>query len=77
LLGVIVYSSAVLWIFYKGIKLVRLRPDAAQVILPLLAGLAGFLLVNASNPYLSKFDYLWTIFLPVGAINAYKTGRCV
>ena len=77
LLGVIIYSSAVLWIFYKGIKLVRLRPDAAQVILPLLAGLAGFLLVNASNPYLSKFDYLWTIFLPVGAINAYKTGRCV
>jgi len=77
LLGVIIYSSAVLWVFYAGIKLVRLRPGAAQVILPLLAGLAGFLLVNATNPYLWKFDYLWTIFLPVAAINAYKTGRCI
>jgi O-antigen ligase len=75
LLGVIIYSSAVLWIFYKGIRLVRVRPDAGQVILPLLAGLAGFLLANATNPYLSKFDYLWTIFLPVAAINAYTTGR--
>ena len=77
LLGLIIYSSAVLWVFYAGIKLVRLRPGTTQVILPLLAGLAGFLLINATNPYLWKFDYLWTIFLPVAAINAYKTGRCI
>jgi O-antigen ligase len=73
LLGFIIYSSAVLWIFYAGLKIVRLRPDAAQIILPLLAGLAGLLLVNITNPYLFKFDYLWTIFLPVAAINAYRT----
>jgi O-antigen ligase len=75
LLGFAVYSAAVLWIFYAGINIVRRRQEAAQVILPLLAGLAGFLLVNATNPYLSKFDYLWTIFLPVAAINAYKTEK--
>jgi hypothetical protein len=76
LLGFTFYFAAVLWIFFAGINTVRRRPEAAQVILPLLAGVAGFLLVNATNPYLSKFDYLWTIFLPVAAINAYKTEKC-
>lgn len=75
IVGVIVYSSAVIWIFITGLRIVRRQPDAVQVILPLLAGLAGFLLVNATNPYLSKFDYLWTIFLPVAAINSYGTKR--
>lgn len=77
LLGFIVYSAAVLWIFRAGIRIVRRRPESAQVILPLLAGAAGFLLANATNPYLSKFDYLWTIFLPVAAINAYKTQKWI
>ena len=67
LLGIIIYSSAVLWILYKGIKLVRLQPDAAQVILPLLAGLAGFLFVNATNPYLLKLDYLLDNFSASGS----------
>lgn len=72
LLGVFVYSLAVLWVFYAGLRIVRHKPEAAQVVLPLIAGLAGFLIVNATNPYLSKFDFLWTIFLPVAAINSYS-----
>lgn len=75
LLGFIAYSAAVMWIFYKGIHIVRQQPEAAQLVLPLLVGLAGFLLVNGTNPYLSKFDYLWTIFLPVAAINVYRVGK--
>ncbi|MCO6439696.1 MAG: hypothetical protein J5I81_01150 [Nitrococcus mobilis] len=72
LLGLLIYSAAILWIFYAGIRIVRFRKEAAVVIIPLLAGLAGFLLINATNPYLQKFDYLWTIFLPVAAINVYR-----
>jgi hypothetical protein len=71
LIGLIVYSSAVLWIFVKSIRLVRTNPESAAMLLPLLVGLACFLIANATNPYLAKFDYLWTIFLPVGILNAY------
>ncbi|MGI9234477.1 MAG: hypothetical protein ACR2RD_12650 [Woeseiaceae bacterium] len=75
LLGFIAYTAAVMWIFYTGVHIVRQRPEAAHLVLPLLVGLAGFLLVNGTNPYLSKFDYLWTIFLPIAAINVYRVGR--
>jgi hypothetical protein len=69
--GMLIYGSAVLWIYWTGIRIVRLLPEAGTVILPLLAGLAGFLIANGTNPYLAKFDYLWVIFLPVAALNAY------
>lgn len=74
IVGISIYTSAVAWIFWSGIKIVRRNPQLSHIILPLLTGLAGFLIVNATNPYLGKFDYLWTIFLPVAAINAYRTG---
>jgi hypothetical protein len=73
IVGVFIYTFAVAWVFVTGIIIVRRLPQAAPVILPLLAALAGFLVVNATNPYLGKFDYLWTLFLPVAAINAYRT----
>jgi O-antigen ligase len=75
LIGFLIYAFAVAWIFVAGLKIVRAHPDSAQIILPLLAGLAGILLVNATNPYLTKFDYMWTIFLPVAAINVYRVGK--
>lgn len=71
LVGSLVYASALLWMFVKSIRLVRVRPEAAAMLLPLLVGLTGFLIANATNPYLAKFDYLWTIFLPIGILNAY------
>lgn len=75
IVGICIYTAAVLWVFVSGISIVRKMPQAAPVLLPLLAALAGFLIVNATNPYLGKFDYLWTLFLPVAAINSYRTGR--
>lgn len=71
LVGILIYSGGVLWIFWMGILTVRRLPQSATVILPLLSGLAGFLIANATNPYLAKFDYLWVIFLPIAAINVY------
>jgi O-antigen ligase len=71
LIGSIIYFSALLWTFIKSIRFVRTNPKSSAMILPLLVGLTCFLIANATNPYLAKFDYLWTIFLPVGILNAY------
>ena len=71
LIGSLIYLSALLWTFIKSIRVVRTNPKSAAMILPLLVGLTCLLIANATNPYLAKFDYLWTIFLPVGILNAY------
>lgn len=71
LLGMFVYASALVWLYVQSIRIVRQRSDAALLLLPLLVGLTNFLIMNATNPYLAKFDYLWVIFLPVAIVNSY------
>jgi len=71
LIGSVIYFSALLWTFINSICVVRTNPESAAMILPLLVGLTCFLIANATNPYLAKFDYLWTLFLPTGILNAY------
>lgn len=71
LIGIIIYSSAVLWIFIKGISIMRTIPESAGLLVPCLSGLSCFLVANATNPYLGSFDYLWVIFLPVAILNTY------
>jgi hypothetical protein len=34
-----------------------------------------YLIGNATNPYLEKFDYIWVIFLPVALINFWLLGK--
>jgi len=72
IIGTLIYSAAIGWVYIAGIRLVRRLPEAGAVILPLLVGMAGFLIANGTNPYLAKFDYLWVIFLPIAAINVYR-----
>lgn len=69
IVGMLIYGSAVTWLMYQMIRLSRKYADLAVLMFPLLVGLICFLLANATNPYLSKFDYLWTLFLPVGLVN--------
>lgn len=69
ILGMLVYGSAVTWLMYQMVRLSRKYADLAVLMFPALVGLVCFLMANATNPYLSKFDYLWTIFLPVGLVN--------
>ncbi|PEN43548.1 hypothetical protein CN540_31255 [Bacillus toyonensis] len=69
LVGIISYACGLLWIFIQGIRMIRVGKIESIMITPLLVGLACFLLANASNPYLSKYDYLWVIFLPIAYIN--------
>lgn len=57
-------------IFYEGIKIIKNSGD--YLMIGLLAALFSFLIANATNPFLSSFDYLWTLFLPIAYINVVK-----
>lgn len=71
--GMCIYGGSILWIYYKSIKIMRSKESLAIFMLaPQIVGLTCFLIVNASNPYLAKFDYLWTVFLPIATINVFS-----
>jgi hypothetical protein len=70
LIGVIIYTGSIFWIITKGIQIARNSSYNAAILLPFICTLIAFLLANATNPYLAKFDYLWVIFIPVGIMNA-------
>ncbi|NDP28058.1 MAG: hypothetical protein GZ087_11620 [Flavobacterium sp.] len=72
IVGIIVYGSSVFWIIYQSVIICRKNKLYTVYLIPQIVALICFLLVNASNPYLSKFDYLWTIFLPLATLNAIK-----
>jgi len=69
LIGFLAYSSGIIWMFWKGVSMIRYGHFLGIQILPVLVGTACFLVGNATNPYLSKFDYMWVIFLPLAFIN--------
>ena len=71
LIGFVLYASGVVWIFWMGVRMIRLGHALGIQILPVLTGTACFLIGNATNPYLGKYDYIWVIFLPVAFINLY------
>lgn len=73
--GIIIYTSSVFWILISSIKIMKKVTESIIVLLPLNIGLICFLLINASNPYLEKFDFLWVLFLPVYVINYFKTRK--
>jgi hypothetical protein len=75
ILGFLAYASAVVWIFIMGVKILRLGDEFSLYMLPLLVGFSCFLIGNASNPYLEKYDYIWVIFLPVAFINFWLLNR--
>lgn len=75
LLGFAIYSAGVLWIYRMGLKLIRSGDALGFYVLPVLSGMTCFLIANATNPYLAKFDCLWVIFLPVGLINYWLLSR--
>ncbi len=67
--GFTIHASFVFWIFSRLIFFSKESVLNAYKLIPLSSGLLGFLAANATNPYITKFDFLWTIFLPLGYIN--------
>jgi hypothetical protein len=69
LVGITLYAGAVLWIYLTGIRMIRAGHRFSSYVVPVLTGMTSFLIANATNPYLAKYDYLWVIFLPVAVVN--------
>jgi hypothetical protein len=69
LVGFLAYSAAVVWIYVEGWRVIQRGGAVASYMLAVLVGLSCFLIGNATNPYLEKYDLMWVIFLPVAVIN--------
>ena len=76
IIGFLVYSSGVAWIIWTGIRVARSWRDPGRFMVPLLTGMVCFLIANVSNPYLAKYDYMWTLFLPIACINYWLLTEC-
>ena len=75
LLGFLAYASGMVWIYWMGIRMIRSGDTIGLYMLPVLVGMSCFLIGNATNPYLGKYDYIWVIFLPVAFINCWLLQR--
>lgn len=75
LLGIVIYGGSIFWLNYKMVVISRKNANYAALFFPLQVALICFLIANATNPYLGKFDYLWTIFLPLGLVNYAMSNR--
>lgn len=74
LLGLLWFSAGVVYVLIELVRLVGRRgvPETERLYIAcFLAGLVAFLIANATNPYLAKFDYMWTLFIPLAFIRLY------
>lgn len=69
LAGLLAYAALIGWLILQMVRIVRAGGEHARTMLPLLVGLLAFLAANATNPYLLKFDFMWTLFLPLALVN--------
>jgi len=70
-IGVLLYAAGPLWIALHSRAAARAGWHGAPYALAVMVGSASFLIANATNPYLEKYDYLWVVFLPVAFVNAW------
>jgi len=75
LVGLVLYAVGVSWIYVEGIRVIRKGSLLSPLMVSILTGTSTFLIANATNPYLEKFDYVWTIFLPLAVVNASLLNR--
>jgi hypothetical protein len=69
IVGVVSYSAAVFWLSRRALKVAAHGGTAGGMTWPVLVGMYGMLIANATNPYLERFDGLWAIFWLVAVVN--------
>lgn len=69
ILGSLVQYITYGWILVKGLKIVKGNYRFAEYLIPPIVAFAAMGIINATNPYLAKFDFLWTFFLPIIILN--------
>lgn len=71
IIGFSVYIGQIIWIIIMSIKIMKFDNELRFYIYPVIVGTVSFLIANATNPYLGKYDYLWVLFLPLAIINTW------
>ena len=71
IVGVVAYGSGLLWMFITARRIAATGWSQAPYLISTLVGLSSFLLANATNPYLEKYDSIWVLFMPVAFINVW------
>ena len=69
LVGFFIYLMGILFIIYTLIRRVKFVGRNSMEFC-FLSGFISFMIANATNPYLLKFDYMWLIFIPLGIANS-------
>jgi len=69
IVGVLIYATAVGNIIRRTASVAKATVELRPWAIPVLAGMASFLIAQATNPYLLNFDSMWVIFLPVALLN--------
>ena len=69
LVGTLIMILSYLSIMLLCIKKVRNNKNVASLVLPPVTGICCLAIMNETNPYLGKFDFLWIFFLPMIVLN--------
>jgi hypothetical protein len=69
LIGLLFYGAGVTWIYAHAIRIIREGSRMAPLMVAVLTGTTTFLIANATNPYLERYDCLWVLFLPLAFVN--------
>lgn len=75
LAGFAAYGCGILWIFWKGVQLIRSGSQLSATMIANLVGLISILIASATNPYLARYDAMWVIFLPLAVVNFWLVER--
>lgn len=75
LIGFLLYAIGIIYTWYLSLRIYLKKEIIGKYALPASVGSVWFFLGNATNPYLLKFDYLATLFIPVAIINLWFINR--
>ena len=68
-IGISIILFSYLVIIVGGIKFVRKHKDWAGLVIPPICGIICLSIMNGTNRYINKFDFLWIFFLPIIILN--------
>ncbi len=69
LVGAFIIFGSYFIVLLKSIRAIRRSKELAGFVLPPILGLICLSIMNITNPYLNKFDFLWIFFLPIIVLN--------
>lgn len=73
ILGVAAYGAGLFWVLFTARRIAATGWSEAPYLISTLVGMSSFLLANATNPYLEKYDSIWVLFMPIAFINLWLT----